>query len=97
MSLIVNIYYTGKNGSAKQFAEEMIRNGIVDRVRAEEGNERYEYFFPMDDPETVMLIDGWRDQAALDMHHKSPIMQEIATLREKYHLSMRVEKLTEYK
>lgn len=45
MSLIVNIYYVGKNGSARQFAEEMVKSGIVDRVRAEEGNERYEYFF----------------------------------------------------
>ena len=95
MSLIVNIYYTGKNGSAKQFAEEMVRSGIVDRIRAEEGNERYEYFFPMDDTETVMLIDKWRDQAALDTHHKTPMMQEIATLREKYNLHMRVKKITE--
>ncbi len=34
MSLIVNIYYTGKNGSARRFAEEMVSSGIVDRVRA---------------------------------------------------------------
>lgn len=95
MSLVVNIYYTGKNGSARQFAEEMIKSGIVDRVRAEDGNERYEYFFPMDDTETVMLIDMWRDQAALDAHHKTPMMQEIVTLREKYNLHMRVEKFTE--
>lgn len=95
MSLVVNIYYTGKNGSARQFAEEMVKSGIVDRVRAEDGNERYEYFFPMDDTETVMLIDMWRDQAALDAHHKTPMMQEIVTLREKYNLHMRVEKFTE--
>ena len=95
MSLIVNIYYTGKNGSAKHFTEEMVKSGIVDRVRAEEGNERYEYFFPMDDTETVMLIDKWRDQAALDAHHKTPMMKEIAALREKYNLHMRVEKYTE--
>ena len=66
--------------------------GIVARVRAEEGNERYEYFFPMDDPETVLLIDRWRDQAALDAHHKSPMMAEIAEQRAKYHLRLRVER-----
>ena len=60
MSLIINIYYTGKNGTARKFAEEMVSSGIVDRVREEEGNERYEYFFPMDDTETVMLIDKWK-------------------------------------
>ena len=96
MSLVVNIYYTGKNGSAKKFVQEMVSSGIVDRIREEEGNERYEYFFPMDDEETVMLIDKWKNQEALDMHHKSEMMQKIAELRKKYTLKMRVERFTEY-
>ena len=96
MSLIVNIYYTGKNGSAKKFAEEMVTSGIVNRVRAEVGNEKYEYFFPMDDSETVMLIDKWKNEEALDLHHKSEMMKEIADLRNKYELKMRVEKFKEY-
>ena len=95
MSLIINIYYTGKNGSAKRFAEEMVSSGVVDRVRKELGNERYNYFFPMDDPETVLLIDRWKSQEALDEQHKSPMMKEIAELREKYHLHMRVEQFIE--
>lgn len=92
MSITVNLYYTGTNGSARKFAEEMVSRGIVDAVRAEEGNERYEYFFPMDDPETVLLIDRWRDQEALDFHHKTPMMREIAVLRGKYRLRLRVER-----
>ena len=95
MSLTVNLYYTGQNGSARRFAEEMLSSGIVDRVRAEEGNLRYEYFLPMDDPETVLLIDRWKDQASLDFHHKSPMMAEIAALRDKYGLKLRVERYTE--
>ena len=97
MSITVNIYYTGKDDNAKKFAEEMVSSGLVDAVRAEEGNERYAYFFPMDDPQTVLLIDRWRDQAALDIHHKTEMMQKIAALREKYHLKMRVERFVEEK
>ena len=92
MSLTVNLYYTGKDGNARRFAEEMMTSGVVAEVRAEEGNERYEYFFPMEDPETVLLIDRWRDQAALDAHHKSPMMGKIAALREKYKLRLCVER-----
>ena len=92
MSITINIYYTGKNGSARQFAEEMTSTGIVDAIRAEEGNEKYEYFFPMDDSETVLLIDRWTSQAALDFHHQTDMMKTIASLREKYHLKMRVER-----
>ena len=92
MSLTVNIYYTGTNGNARKFAEEMTSSGLVETIRAEEGNEKYAYYFPAEDPETVLLIDRWRDQAALDIHHTTPMMAQIAALREKYHLKMRVER-----
>ena len=69
-----------------------MQSGTVAAIRAEDGNLRYEYFFPMDDPETVLLIDQWRDQAAIDVHHASPMMAQIAALREKYDLHMRVER-----
>lgn len=74
MAITVNIYYQGKNGSAKRFAEEMVSGGVVSEIRAEGGNLKYEYFFPMEDEETVLLIDSWRDQASLDVHHASPMM-----------------------
>lgn len=92
MAITINIYYTGKNGNAKKFAEEMIDSGIVQDIRAEEGNLQYEYFLPMDDDETVLLIDRWKNQEALDKHHATEMMQKIIALREKYDLHMRVER-----
>ena len=89
--LVINIYYKGKNGSAGKFAEEMTESGIVEQVRNEKGNLGYSYFFPKDDNETVLLIDKWEDENALDRHHKTEMIKKIAELREKYHLSMRVE------
>ena len=90
--ITVNLYYTGTDGRARAFAEEMVRSGVVSAIRAEDGNLRYEYFFPMEDPETVLLIDQWRDQKAIDAHHASPMMGQIAALREKYDLHMKVER-----
>lgn len=92
MAVTVNIYYSGVNGNAKKFAEEMVSGGIVNDIRAENGNLRYEYFFPMEDKETVLLIDSWKNQASIDIHHASPMMAEIIRLREKYDLHMRVER-----
>lgn len=92
MSIVMNLYYTGKDGAAGKFIEEMESSGTVAKIRAEEGNEKYAYFFAKDDPETVLLIDSWRDQAAIDAHHASPMMQTIAGLREKYDLHMRAER-----
>lgn len=90
--ITINLYYTGVNGAARAFAEEMVQSGTAAAIRAEDGNLRYAYFFPMDDPETVLLIDQWRDQATIDAHHASPMMGRIAALREKYDLHMRVER-----
>lgn len=92
MAITINIYYSGKNGNAKKFAEEMVSRGIVSNIRAEAGNIRYEYFFPMDDPETILLIDSWNDQHSIDVHHASPMMAQITELREKYDLHMRLER-----
>lgn len=92
MAITVNIYYTGINGNAKKFAEEMVSSGIVDDIRAEAGNLRYEYFFPMNNTETVLLIDSWKDQHSINVHHASPMMSKITELREKYDLHMKVER-----
>ena len=91
-----NIYYKGTNGSARRFAYEMEQGGTVAAIRAEQGNIRYENFFPKNDPETVLLIDAWEDQAALDRHHASPMMKTITDMREKYDLHMTVERYVSY-
>ena len=90
--ITVNLYYTGANGKARLFAQEMENSGTAAAIRAEQGNIRYEYFFPMNDPETVLLIDAWDSQEAIDAHHASPMMETIRTLREKYDLHMKVER-----
>ena len=94
MSITFNLYYSGKNGTARKFAEEMESSGTADAIRKEEGNIKYEYFFPLNDPETVLLVDSWSNQGAIDLHHASPMMTTIVKLREKYDLHMLVERYT---
>ena len=94
MPITVNLRYTGVDGNALKFAEEMITSGTVDAIRAEEGNLRYEYYQSLDDPETILLIDSWASQEAIDAHHATPMMATIAALREKYDLHMTVERYT---
>ena len=92
MIITINIRYTGKDSSVNYFLQEMKETGTVDRIKAEPGNLRYEYYWSLDDPETVLLIDSWESQAALDAHHASPMMAQLAALREKYDLHMTVER-----
>ena len=90
--ITVNIYYKGENGNAKKFVEEMKSLGIVDSIKTEDGTLRFDYFYPDGDEETVLLIDEWENQEALDVHHKLPLMKKIMELRDKYNLHMVVNK-----
>ena len=87
--LTIHIRYSGENGSAREYVREMEESGIAGRIRAVEGCLRYDYFFPADDPDGLLLIDEWADQAALHRYHTLPMMQEAAALREKYKLGGR--------
>lgn len=91
-AITVNLYYTGENGSARKFVEEMEKSGIADSIRKEPGNIRYDYFISVADPETVLLIDSWSSQEAINAHHASSMMKSLAKLREKYDLHMKVER-----
>ena len=74
MSITINIYYTGINGNARKFANEMESSGLAKIIREEDGNLRYEYFYPANDDETVLLIDSWKDKKSIDFLHASPMM-----------------------
>ena len=91
--IVIHLFYTGTEGRAAAFAREMESSGLAEAIRREPGNLRYQYFRPLEDPETILLIDAWADQAALDAHHASDMMARLAALREKYDLHMTAERL----
>lgn len=88
MAILITIDYQGQQ--APRFAQEMVDQGIVDRIRAQEGNLVYDYYLPWDKQDVVRLVDVWVDQSAIDHHHASAMMEEIIALREKYQLTMTV-------
>lgn len=90
--ITIQITYTGTGQNAQLFMNEMLRSGIVELIRKEPGNLRYDYYIPVEDPRSILLIDSWESQDALDLHHASPMMKTIAGLREKYDVHMKVER-----
>ncbi|MBQ3389822.1 MAG: antibiotic biosynthesis monooxygenase [Firmicutes bacterium] len=92
MSITRIVYYTGSNGSARRFVRDMEESGAASLIRREDGNERYEYFLSAHDRETVMLVDQWRDQEALDEHEKALMKKDVLALRKEYGLTMRIER-----
>lgn len=96
MSMMVTIRYSGKRNAAVDFAKEMVESGTLEKIRAEKGNLRYEYFVPLFDgsgngEKTVLLIEQWENRAAIEAHQASHIMETIAELREKHDIRRSIE------
>ena len=83
-----------QSNTAERITQTAGRDALGD-FAPEEGNLVYRYYYPADDPECVLLVDRWRDQAALDAHHASPMMARIVEFRDKYNLHMRVERFAD--
>lgn len=58
-----------------------LMQGHAQRSRAEDGCQQFDVLLPQQDHNRVFLVEAWRDQAALDVHSKGPML---AKTRETY-------------
>lgn len=89
--LILHVTYTMKPGAARQLISEL-ELGPAPTVRAEDGNICYDYFYSAANPDQVLLVEKWRDEAALSAHLQTSNMATIRTIKEKYVENTRMEK-----
>lgn len=81
---VLNVTYKCKPGMAKAFLESIQTQGIDAAVRAEDGNLKYDYYFPADGGDELFLLEKWRDADALAAHPKQPHMQPLGALKAEY-------------
>lgn len=92
MTITLNVYYRGTGGSARRFVENMVSEGILADVRAEDGCLGYSYYVSMEDDDVVLLVEHWRDAEALDVHSSAPNMARIGELKERHGLVSEIER-----
>ena len=63
--LLLNVTYTMKPGMRDTFLKEVQAQGILDAVRQEDGCLQYAYYLPAEEDDTLLLVERWRDMAAL--------------------------------
>jgi len=51
-----------------------LMRGHARRSRAEDGCQQFDVLLPEQDHSRVFLVEAWRDQAALDVHAKTPTL-----------------------
>lgn len=93
-SIILNVLYTIKPGQRTTFYEEVKKARIPELSRLEEGNLRYEYYFPIEDENKILLIEIWKNQMALELHKEMEHFKKLQTIKQKYVTDVKFEQYT---
>lgn len=95
--IVLNVTYKTKPGMREEFLEAIFREGIDEASRAEAGNLKYDYYLPFDGGGDLLLIEKWRDEAALMAHAEQPHYARLKELKPLYVTETVVERFEQRK
>ena len=90
--IVLNVTYKCKPGMREEFLEAILREGLDEASRSEEGNLKYDYYLPFDDNGDLLLLEKWRDADALSAHGKTAHLKRLGELKTVYVTETVIEK-----
>ena len=84
MKQFVEVHYYVKDGKRDEFYKAIMENGIAAASRAEEGNEKYDYYLSPENENELLLIELWASAEAVQAHGQTPHFQQLAELKQAY-------------
>lgn len=79
--LLINVTYTMKPGMRDTFLKEVQAQGIQAAVRQEDGCLQYDYYLPVEEDNTLLLVERWRDRQAQQVHLTTPHMAALGKIK----------------
>ena len=67
-----------------RFLEMIEAEGIHEACRKEQGNIKYDYYIPADQPDELLLIEKWQDAEAVAEHGRQPHYARLGELKAVY-------------
>ena len=90
--IVIHVTYTCFPGKARELVQQLKESGAQAAVQAEPGCLQYDYSISCEAPDTVILLEKWKNQAAHDYHMRQPHMRLIAACKEGRVASMQMER-----
>lgn len=90
--IVLNVIYKCKPEMKEEFLETILAEGIDVACRAEEGNIKYDYYFPADDSDEILLVEKWKDAGALAAHGRQPHYARLGDLKNRFVTETVIEK-----
>ena len=91
-NIILHVTYTCKPGAAESFVRAIKEAGLQQQVQAEDGCIQYDYHLSFETPDTVVLLEQWRDKAALNAHAAGTAIQQLRALSPEYVLNTNLQR-----
>lgn len=87
---IVSGTYVIRPGKRDEFMNKIYDNRIIDRIRREDGNISYDYFYPCADSSEVYFLEQWESRELWQAHCRAPhVTGELKALKDTYMTSFR--------
>ncbi|MBR4635196.1 MAG: antibiotic biosynthesis monooxygenase [Clostridia bacterium] len=90
--IVLNVTYRCRPGMRGEFLSRIHAEGLDASSRAEQGNIKYDYYFPENDGDALLLIEKWSGQNALAEHALTPHFKRLQELKPVYVLETAVER-----
>lgn len=79
--IVLNVIYKCAPGQREEFLEAIYSEGLDAASRSEEGNIKYDYYFPADESDELLLVEKWRDEEALALHMEEPHFKRLGEIK----------------
>ena len=90
--IILHVYYTGRPEAVRAFLADIQAQGLQKAVQAEDGCLQYDYVLSCRQDGEALLLEKWRDAAALERHQAQPHMAGIRQAKARHGLESRLER-----
>ena len=91
--LKLEVVYRCKPGQREAFHKELCAIGAREISIHEKGNHKYDYYFDAQDPDALLLLELWDDDACLAAHSATENMARIKQLKAIYCESSTIDRL----
>ncbi|WP_373483646.1 putative quinol monooxygenase [Acetobacterium sp.] len=91
-NILLNVTYTTKPGRRTEFLNALTQLGVVEQSKQEFGNHRYDYYYPVDSDDQLLLVEIWENDEALAFHAQTKHYQQLQSIKSDYLLNANIEK-----
>ena len=90
--IVLNVTYKCSPEKREAFLKQLNEEGLAAACRAETGNIKYDYYLPANDADELLLVEKWKDQAALKAHTQLPHFARIGEVKNAIGIETVIEK-----